>query len=321
MSAAPEIACVGEAMLMLTPEAAAPLESRPALAMEVGGAESNVACGLAGLGRRAAWLSRVGDDPFGRVVTATLAGHGVDVSGVEVDPVRPTGLYAKDPGPDGTTVYYYRAGSAAAAMGPELADHPLLRRAGMVHLSGVTPALAPGCAALTERLVDDPGHRVSFDVNHRPRLWTGGGAAERLLDLARRADLVFVGRDEAERLWDTATAEQVRDLVGGGTLVVKDAEHGATEFAGDERVHVPAPRVDVVEPVGAGDAFAAGYLCALVDGRPAHQRLRLGHLCAGRALRRVGDLAPPPPASLVTALLDASEAEWAQRAAAAVSAE
>lgn len=304
---------------MLTPVSGSPLRTRPDLAMEVGGAESNLACGLAGLGWRAAWLGRVGDDPFGRVVTDTLAGHGVDVSGVEVDPARPTGLYAKDPGPEGTTVHYYRRGSAAAAMGPGLARHPLLRGARVVHLSGVTPALSPSCDALTERLLELSGPLRSFDVNHRPRLWADGAADERLLDLAARADLVFVGRDEAEELWGAKTAQQVRALLPEvGRLVVKDAGDGATEFEGARSVHVPAPPVEVVEPVGAGDAFAAGYLGALLGGRPSHQRLRLGHVCAGRVLRRVGDLAPPPPAPLVAELLEADEARWLELAVRAV---
>jgi 2-dehydro-3-deoxygluconokinase len=313
----PQVTCVGETMLLLTATEPVPLDRSPLLAMGVAGAESNVACGLAALGHRAAWLGGVGDDPFGRVVVDGLRGRGVDVSGVRVDPGRPTGLFAKDASPAGSAVHYYRAGSAGSALGPELAGHPLVRAAGTVHLSGVTPALSPGCDALAEGLLSDPGLRVSFDVNHRPRLWGPGEAAPRLLHLAGMADVVLVGRDEAEALWGTPTARDVRALLPGvERLVVKDAGHGATEFHGDRAVHVPAPPVEVVEPVGAGDAFAAGYLAGDLRGLDARGRLRLGHLCAGRVLRVAGDLAAPPPARLVDELLAVPDERWTERAAA-----
>ncbi|MFC3519441.1 sugar kinase [Streptomonospora nanhaiensis] len=304
-------------MALLVPADPLPLDAAPRLALTAAGAESNVACALAGLGHRAAWLSAVGDDPFGRVVVRAVAGRGVDVSAVRTDPARPTGLFAKDPAPSGSTVHYYRAGSAASALGPEAADHPLVRGAAVVHVSGITPALSPECAALTERLLADPALTVSFDVNHRPRLWPRGGAAARLLELARLADVVLVGRDEAEALWGTATAEQVRALLPTvPRLVVKDAEHGATEFGAHGRTHVPSPRVEVVEPVGAGDAFAAGYLAGGLRGLDAAGRLRLGHLCAGRVLRELGDLAAPPEAGEWDEALRAPRERWVEAASA-----
>ncbi|MBR8743188.1 sugar kinase [Nocardiopsis sp. MG754419] len=317
----PQVTCVGETMLLLTATEAVPLDQAPSLSMGVAGAESNVACGLAALGHGAAWLSAVGDDPFGRLLVRHLGEAGVDVSGTRVDPGRPTGLLAKDPSPTGSTVHYYRAGSAASALGPDLADHPHIRAAATVHLSGITPALSPTCDALTEHLLRSPETTVSFDVNHRPRLWRRGEAAPRLLELARLADLVFVGRDEAEELWGTHTARDVRDLLPDvDRLVVKDAEHGATEFGGEGETYVPAPRVEVVEPVGAGDAFAAGYLAADLRGLDARGRLRLGHLCAGRVLRVTGDLAAPPPPERLDALLAVPDRRWTERASAAVAA-
>ncbi|MGW9350536.1 sugar kinase [Nocardiopsis flavescens] len=314
----PQVACVGETMLLLTAAGPLPLDRSPLLSAGAAGAESNVACGLAALGHRAAWLGGVGEDPFGRVVVGALRDRGVDVSGVRVDPDRPTGLFAKDASPEGTTVHYYRAGSAGSALGPELARHPLVRGAQSVHLSGVTPALSPGCDALAEALLSDPALTVSFDVNHRPRLWGPGVAAPRLLALARLADVVFVGRDEAEELWGTPTARDVRDLLPDtDRLVVKDAAHGATEFHGGREVFVPAPPVEVVEPVGAGDAFAAGYLAGRLRGLGSRGRLRLGHLCAGRVLRVAGDLAAPPPPRLVDELLAVPDERWTASAAAA----
>ncbi|WP_307818379.1 sugar kinase [Streptomyces sp. MBT62] len=302
-----DVVCVGETMAVLGPSDGGPLADQRALALGVGGAESNVACALAGLGHRAAWLSRVGDDPFGRRVLADLAGRGVDVSAVQTDPDRLTGVYFKDPGPTGTRTYYYRRDSAAAAMDVGLADHPLLRGARVLHLSGITAALSDSCAELVTHLVSRrtvAGPFVSFDVNHRPALWRRHphAAAPALLELARGADLVFVGRDEAESLWGTRTAGEIRELLGPGrALVVKDAGHGATAYGTDgAETFVPTPATRIVERVGAGDAFAAGCLSALLEGRTPTHGLRLGHLLAAATLSTREDV----PAVLTRDTLD-----------------
>ncbi|MGX5209629.1 sugar kinase [Streptomyces violaceus] len=296
-----DVVCLGETMAVLSPPDDRPLADQAALRLSVGGAESNVACGLAALGHRAAWLSRVGDDAFGRRIRAELASRGVEVGAVAVDPAHPTGVYFKDPGPDATRPLYYRSGSAAAHMGPELAGAPELRGPRIVHVSGITAALSGSCARLLEEIVvrrtpwGAAGRRpiVSFDVNHRPALWSGrnADAAAALRDLARAADLVFVGRDEAEALWGTAHPDDIASLLAPAPLVVvKDAEHGATSYAAGEATFAPAPAVEVVEPVGAGDAFAAGYLSGVLADLDEPSRLRLGHLSAATALRSRDDI-------------------------------
>jgi 2-dehydro-3-deoxygluconokinase len=295
-------------MAVLSPPDARPLAHQRALALAVGGAESNVACALAALGHSAAWLGRVGDDPLGRRVLDDLVARGVDVSAVETDAGRPTGVYFKDPGPDGTGTYYYRRDSAAAAMDPSLTSLPLLHRARVLHISGITAALSDTCAELVTHLVSRravPGPVISFDVNYRPALWRHrpADAAPMLMELARGADLVFVGRDEAETLWGTRTPAAVRDLLGPGgrTLVVKDAGFGATAYGTDgEETFVPTPATRVVEPVGAGDAFAAGYLAALLEARTPANGLRLGHLVAAATLSTREDV----PTVLTRDILD-----------------
>ncbi|WP_228022597.1 sugar kinase [Streptomyces acidicola] len=300
-----DVVCLGETMAVLAPPDALPLADQPALRLSIGGAESNVACGLAALGHRAAWLSRVGDDPFGQRILTELASRGVEVSAVGTDPLHPTGVYFKDPGPDATRTHYYRRGSAASHMGPEVARAPELHDTRIVHLSGITAALSDSCARLLEEIVvgrtpwtgDVSGTPsrpiVSFDVNHRPALWRdrGADAAQPLLDLARAADIVFVGRDEAEALWDTARPDEIAALLAPAPLVVvKDAEHGATSYSAGSRTFAPTPPVEVVEPVGAGDAFAAGYLSGVLHDHDEMTRLRLGHLTAAAVLRSRDDV-------------------------------
>ncbi|KAA9090035.1 sugar kinase [Microbacterium radiodurans] len=284
-------------MAMVAPVAAEPVEHAEVFRMDAGGAESNVAAHVAALGVRAAWFSRVGDDALGRRVARRVAARGVDVSRVAVDARHPTGLYVKDPG---AGVAYYRAGSAAAHLAPGDADAVSWDGVAVLHVSGITAALGDTAPAFLDRLIERAraaGVAVGFDVNHRAPLWSVAAAAAPLLDLARRADIVFVGRDEAEVLWGAATAEAVRELLpAAAQLVVKDGAVGATLFDGDETVFEPALVVEVVEPVGAGDAFAGGYLAALLAGADGAERLRCGHARAALTMATTGDF-PDPIAS------------------------
>ncbi|WP_241842984.1 sugar kinase [Agromyces albus] len=279
LAAQPDVVAIGETMVLIAPADAESLEHAADFRLDPGGAEANVASHLAALGRRAAWAGIVGDDALGRRLVRQLAERGVDTRWVGVDPEAPTGVYFKDPGHG---VQYFRAGSAASRMSPALLDELPLGTARLVHLSGITPALSASCDALVDaafaRVAAGPAI-ASFDVNHRPALWPStDAAARRLRELAARADVVFVGLDEAAGLWGSATADDVRALLPEpALLVVKDGAVGATEFGAAGAVHVPAIETELVEAVGAGDAFAAGYLAALLDGIPSAGRLRAGH--------------------------------------------
>jgi len=143
--------------------------------------------------------------------------------------------------------------------------------------------------ALFQRVAASPA-RLSFDVNHRPALWADGAAAPTLRALAERADIVFVGLDEANVLWGCRTADDVREILPSPAhLIVKDGDVGATEFGDEGRVFVPALTIEVLEAVGAGDAFAAGYLAALLAGRGSAERLAAGHERACLVLQSVSD--------------------------------
>lgn len=309
------VACVGETMAVLAPRPPGALESAAVLALGIGGAESNVAQYLAGHGVTARWISRVGDDPFGRLVREQVAGAGVDVTGVEADPDRPTGVYFKHRAATGNEVRYYRTGSAASAMTSAVLDTPQVRTAGLVHLSGITPALSAGCRELvTAALSPGPRRRplTSFDVNWRPALWDDPDPGALLRALANRADLVFVGLDEAAEVWGCADPAGVRaQLPDPAVVVVKDSDRAATAFGAGEVATVPALTVDVVDVVGAGDAFAAGFLAGLIGGRDLVGQLRLGHLTAAAALRSHADHGPLLDPATTATLLAADDATWA----------
>lgn len=299
----PRLITIGETMMMLTPEDAGPLAAARNVSLHPGGAESNVASHAAHLGVSSAWVSMVGDDVLGHRIRRSIADHGVDTRWVGCDPAAPTGVYFKDPGHG---VLYYRRGSAASRMDPATVAGVPLEDAAIVHLSGITPALSQSCADLVDTVferVSASAASLSFDVNYRPSLWPVGAAAPTLRALANRADIVFVGLDEAQTLWGCSTADDVRTVLPDpGRLIVKDGDVGATEFRTGSPVFEPAILTEVIEAVGAGDAFAAGYLSAALRGDATRDRLRAGHERARLVLRSTSDFAgdAAPSASNVT---------------------
>ncbi len=281
-------------MSLVVPQHAESLESALDFHVGVGGAESNVACWLATAGRRVAWAGAVGNDALGRRVLAAIEAFGVDTTMAQVSSLGPTGLYVKNPGEG---VIYYRGGSAASMMGPEAVAHIALGTARILHISGVSLALSPTNAQLLDVLVTRAvavGTTVSFDVNYRPALWPDvETAAATILGMAKRAQIVFAGLDEAECLWNASTAGQVHALLPEPAhVIIKDGAVDATEIHGHSTTIVPTPPVEVVEVIGAGDAFAAGWLDAFLDDCDAPSRLSRGHQFAAYALQHTSDLAP-----------------------------
>lgn len=354
-----DVVCLGESMVTFLPTRQGRLADVPSFVRGIGGAESNVACSLAASGHSAKWVGRVGADGFGEHLVAAIASYGVDTSAVQRDPQRPTGIYfrtAGDRAADAHEVLYYRAGSAASAMSPSTVRDEDVWSGRILHLSGITAALSADCLALIRELTTRrPGRAlVSFDVNYRVNLWREAEDPLVLLDLARGADIVFVGEDEAEAAWGLRGAPAVRAALPepevlivkqgaqGATAYVRDAEpvlspplpepgapsqHSRASNAGEADVparpvaprgepapdtvtHAPAPRVDVVAHVGAGDAFAAGFLSATLRGLPAHHRLRHGHLMAAATLTADADLAMPPTRAYADRLVALDARGW-----------
>ncbi len=289
-------------MVALVPATAAPLEDSRTFHRSLAGAEWNTAIALASAGIRAAVISRVGDDGFGRFLTGELRRHDVDDRAVEVDAEAPTGLYVKElsPRPDGSvdgTMHYYRAGSAAARLSPDTLASPaasaLLGEAALVHTSGITPALSTSARAAQDALYAStrPGRLLSFDVNWRPALWRGredeGRAA--IAEYAHRADILLCTRPDAEDVFGTSDADRLRELFPEPRYLVVTSPRGAVAFDGAERTDSEALDVPVVESIGAGDAFAAGFLAGILTDLSLTGSLARAHRIATRALASTRD--------------------------------
>lgn len=316
--AASQVMCLGEAMVMLRPEQSGGLRESPLLRRSVGGAEANVAGALAAIGVPSAWVSRLGRDPFGDYVADDLTSRGVTVL-AERDDDRPTGLYLKDSERTGSTMHYYRRGSAAAAMDEALwSDHDVLRalsHCSIVHTTGITAGITTPGSRLLEWLIrarERFEFTLTVDLNWRPAIWRDR-SHEALTALVEAADVLLLGADEAESVFGTMDPGELRRAVGDRpTLVIKSDAHVATEVpAVGPATTVPALSVDVVEPVGAGDGFAAGYLAGLLAGDDARGRLRLGHLMAASVLAEPGDhVVSAPGEEMRRAALELTDEQW-----------
>jgi 2-dehydro-3-deoxygluconokinase len=282
------IVTVGEVLAVMNAAEQGPLRHTGTFHLTIAGAEANVAIGAARLGAPAAYAGRVGDDEFGRLVLATLRGEGVDVSGLVTDAGAPTALMVKEhrlPGVVG--VAYYRSGSAGSRLTPDDLPHDLIRRADVLHVSGITAALSPGARDAVYAAID-LAPRVSFDVNYRSGLWPAEEARPVLADLATRADILFAAEDEAELLTGTPDPAALAAL-GPSEVIVKRGAAGCVAVCEGQRLSCDARAVHTVDAVGAGDAFAAGYLADRVAGQGFESALRTAVAAGAFAVMQRGD--------------------------------
>jgi 2-dehydro-3-deoxygluconokinase len=294
----------GEAMGIFVADGIGPIEHARGFTLAVGGAESNVAVGVARLGGAAAWLGRLGQDSTGSLIEGRLRFSGVRVLTVP-DPA-PTGLMLRyRRSAQFIHADYHRAGSAGSRLIP--ADLPLseVESAGIVHVTGITPALSDTARATVFAAVEaarSAGVPVSFDVNYRGKLWSRFDAAPVLRDLVALADVVFAGPDEAAILLDAADPVDGLAKLGPTEVIIKDGSRGATALIDGARYAVPALPVTSIDPVGAGDAFVAGYLADRLAGASPAERLRTAIAAGAFAVTVPGDCDGAPTRADLAAL-------------------
>ncbi len=299
-----DVVTVGESLGLLVAERPGRLPHVRGMRLGFGGAESNVAIGVARLGGRAAWVGRLGADAIGDLIVRELRAEGVSVHATR-DEEAATALMLKErPQPGSSRITYYRRGQAGSRLSAADVPSSVIGSARILHVTGISAGLGPGPLAAAHAAVDHAAAAdtvVSFDVNHRAALWQDArDAIPAYRELAARADVVFAGDDEAELLTGESRPEgQLEALLalGAAHAVVKLGERGAM-YAGasGERERRDAVRVSVVDTVGAGDAFVAGWLSELARGSDAAARLDTAVACGALACTVEGDweAAPTP---------------------------
>lgn len=300
MENALDVITIGEAMAMFVATETGDLAAVEHFMKRVAGAELNVATGLARLGLKVGWVSRVGKDSFGRFVLHSLTKEGIDARGVSEDSRYATGFQMKSKVENGTDpiVEYFRKGSAASHLSPEDFRAEYFASARHLHLSGVAAALSESSYALLEQAATTmkaQGKTISFDPNLRPVLWKSEAEmVEKLNQLAFQADWVLPGIKEGMILTGQRTPEGIADFYltrGVQAVIIKTGCDGAWyKTAAGEQGAVAAIKVDnVVDTVGAGDGFAVGVISALLEGRTLQQAIRRGNKIGSLAIQVQGD--------------------------------
>jgi 2-dehydro-3-deoxygluconokinase len=306
---APEVITFGESMALLMPPGNKGLEYAASLDKSFGGAESNVAIGLARLGVPVGWFGRLGADPLGRMIAKRIRGEGVDVSRVTFAEDAPTGLMLRETVNGKSSVFYYRRFSAASRMTPAHLDEDYIASAKVLHVTGITPALSADCAETVRaavRLARKHGVTVSFDPNLRLKLWTIDEARPVLLELAAEADYFLPGLDELKLLYETESFDEIVARLRGlrAVSIVKGGNDETYIVERDRVTAVPYFKAErVVDTVGAGDAFCAGFLKGLRSGYSLEEAVRLGNLLGCMVVQVEGDWEGVPTWDEVEAVL------------------
>ncbi|MEF3313568.1 sugar kinase [Paenibacillus sp. GYB004] len=305
----PEVVTFGETMGLMMPTGVKGIEYSAQFEKSLAGAESNVAIGIARLGHTVGWFGHLGADPLGQYGLKLIRGEGVDVSRAQLTEGAPTGLIIREVVNGRSSVYYYRKHSAASLMQPVHLDEAYIAGAKLLHVTGITPALSGSCRDTVQeavRIARKHGVKVCFDPNLRLKLWSAAEAREVLLELAGQADYFLPGLDELKLLYETDNFEQIVERLGklnavsivkGGddeTYVVENGSVSAVPYFKAERV---------IDTVGAGDGFCAGFIAGLLKGQSHTEAVRLGNLIGSLVVQASGDWEGLPTWAQVQAVL------------------
>lgn len=300
-----EVVTFGETMALMMPNQGKGIEFAKTLESSFGGAESNLAIGLARLGVKAGWFGRLGNDPLGRMILKGIRGEGVDVSRAALVDGEPTGLMLRDIAWGRSSVYYYRKLSAASKMTPEDLDEAYIRDAAILHVTGITPALSETSRETVfaaVKMARKHGVKISFDPNLRLKLWTMEEAKPVLLRLMEEADYFLPGYDELQLIYETDNFEEiVAQLRKLRAVSVVKGVGNETVLVDQQRIErVPFfPVKQVVDTVGAGDGFAAGFLYGVVRGMGDYEAVRVGSLVGSLVVQGAGDWESIPTLPMV----------------------
>jgi 2-dehydro-3-deoxygluconokinase len=290
MRPTPDVISLGETMLSLI-AVGVRLAEATELRVTYGGAESNTCVALVRFGFSAAFISRLGTDPAGDRIARDLTAAGLDLQWVRRDPDRPTGIMFRET--SGAPAWYRRGGSAASALSEADLDGVPIEKATAVVVTGITAMLGPGPHRAAIELLDRATGLRVVDPNLRDGLWGSDRAEELVTPLLERADLLVGGETELARLLGGAEGRALAErchALGPTEVVLKRGAKGAAASLGADGWYEIRPQPsDDVDPVGAGDAFNAGYLAARLARASVTEALEQGARCGAAVAATIGD--------------------------------
>jgi 2-dehydro-3-deoxygluconokinase len=310
-----DVVSIGESMILFTPGTKGLMRYATNYSSKIAGAETNTLIGLSRLGHSTGWISAVGNDEFGASLLAAVRGEGVDTDLVKVNSEAPTGIFFKELVNEAVTrIYYYRKNSAASTLCPDDLQERYIANANYLYITGITPALSDSCEQAIFRSIDlakKNNLKIVFDPNIRRKLWKEEKARKTLLAIARQADIVLPGISEGQFLFDKVDYEEIaaefRNL-GASIVVVKLGEKGAYFSTHHEVGLVPGYKVGrVIDPVGAGDGFAAGFLSGLLDGTTIEDAVKRGNAVGAMVTSVNGDIEGLPDRELLASFIQQGE--------------
>lgn len=292
-----DVVTIGESMVLFAPDSIGSLTFASKFDKTIGGAESNVAIALARLGHQVGWISKLGQDDFGIYIRNTIRGEGVDTSQVKFLDDYNTAVFFKERKMIGEPkVFYYRKNSAASQLTPKDIDEEYLAKAKYLHITGITPALSPTCLDTVMhsiKLAKKHGLTIIFDPNIRFKLWSKEEAAPVLRNIASKCDIVLPGIDEGELLTGETEPEAIaREFLQNDTsiVIVKLGKKGAYYATAEEAGYVDGIQLEqIVDPIGAGDGFAAGFISGLISNLTIFEAVQRANKVATYALTVPGD--------------------------------
>lgn len=292
-----EFVTMGETMATFIPKDSGKLRYATDYQMKIAGAESNCAIGLCKLGHSASWISRIGDDEFGQFILRTVRAEGVDVSGVSVDKNYRTGLMFKEihPGQE-TKVSYYRNNSAASHLDPKYVQWDKVSQAKIFHITGITPILSKCCEKTVFTALEiakEAQTKISFDPNIRLKLWKRQDYSLLMKSIIEKSHFVLIGNDEAEILYGTGDAHRIQEQLFTSSAIeyvaLKNGDQGAIMMSSKELINIPPFPCCCIDPIGAGDAFNAGFLAGILENKSLQECGYYGAISGAKATETRGD--------------------------------
>lgn len=315
-----EVITIGDAMITFDPLANGPMRFVHTFERKVGGAELNFAIGCARLGINTGWVSRLGNDEFGKYILNFVRGEGIDIQHVKLVDGYPTSINFKEVREDGNgKTFYYRDNSPTEVLTEDSIKESYFKTAKLLHITGVFPALdkKKNMAVLRKAIEYAKKYNVliSMDPNVRLKLWTREEVKEALVSLLPSVDILLTGLDEAEILFDTTDPKEIIaacNEYGITTGAIKLGENGSIGFKGEEYIEATAVKVSkVVDTVGAGDGFDVGFVYGVLNSWTLDRTLLFANTIGSMVVSVAGDNDGLP--LLEEVLIELGEGEFIER--------